>query len=314
LKTRNQLSIYLLLLGIAPTAALADSPGAFASFTVIDIGRPANLPPYSAAGLVFNPANSNGLLLGGIADYPSGHVYNVGLTRDPVTQTITGFDGTFSSAASTPYIDGGLSYGPDQYLFFTQYPNNTIGEIKPGDTSPDYTEALPGVTSSTGGLAFIPAGFAGAGNAAISSYSGDSVCSATVNANSDGSFSFGTCTDSVTFGSSPEGLLYVAAGTPGFSTDALVVAFYSQSVIVAYQLDSNGMPVLSTGQTIATVQNPIGLALDPVTNDIVTDSINGSINIIAAPEPGSFTLALVLLLAGSRVQNYYKTTRRNSNV
>ena len=56
---------------------------------------------------------------------------------------ITGFDGvaTFVATAGTGSvgIDGGLTYGPDDVLFFTTFADNKIGQLKPGSTTPDHT-------------------------------------------------------------------------------------------------------------------------------------------------------------------------------
>jgi hypothetical protein len=299
------------MLAIASAALTASArasslgPSFISLYTIANLGVPSDLPPYGAGGIAFSQSNPSVLLMGGISDYVSGSVYSVGLTRDPVTNEVTGYSGAFSSYASATYIDGGLTYGPDGYLFFTQYPNNTISEMKPGSTSPDFTESLPGVTSSVGGLNFIPAGFSGAGNAAITSYNGDSICSSAVTLNGDGSYSFGACTDTVALPSVPEGIQYIAAGTPGFSANSILVSFYSQGLIEAYQVDANGMPILATGKVFASgVGNPIGITVDPLTGAILSDSISGSItvvmpDVVVAPEPGSFWLAITAAIAAA---------------
>ena len=283
-------------------AARAETIGAAFSgiYNLTTIAPPAGLvSSYYTGGLVFESGDPNVLLFGMYADSAAGRILAVDVTRDSVTQGVTGFTGSASTDSSSPYIDAGLTYGPGGYLFFTAT-TNTIGEIKPGSTSPDYTVSLPGVTASTGGLDFIPAGFGSAGNAAITSYNGESICSATVALQGDGSYAFGTCTDTVSLSSTVEGIQYVSAGTPGFSANSVLINFYSpygSGSVVAYQVDSNGMPILSTARSFITgLQEAEGITLDPVTGDILADPVDGAnaqwIVASAAPEPDSFGLTL----------------------
>ena len=84
--------------------------------------------------------DNNTLLIGGAANASTGVIDAVALTRD-VNGNISGF-GAVTQFSTAPYIDGGLAFGPGGDQFYTAYPTNSLGEIKPGSTSPDDV-ALP---------------------------------------------------------------------------------------------------------------------------------------------------------------------------
>ena len=292
----------------AALPAQADSIGAPFSqyYTLTTVARPAGLMGGFGVGeILFDPADPNQLWMGEFASFNSGEVVDSAVMRDPATNNITGFMGSLSVVDSTPFIDGGLTYGPGNYLYFTQYPNNTIGEIAPGHTSATYTVAT-GTGASPGGLAFIPAGFGGAGNATISNYTGDFICSAAVSQAGDGSYTFGTCGNTVNLGYTPEGLLYVPAGTPGFNANSILIDDFSNSdsagQVVAYQTDANGMPILATGSTLVSgIAGAEGIAIDPVTGEILVSTYNSNtwdvLTPSGAPEPRSMALAAAGILA-----------------
>src|SRR5262249_36590795 len=138
--------------------------------------------PGHAGGLTFVPGDPSTLLIGGNADSPVAGVYSFKVTRD-ASKHVTGFTGTptlYSSAVGigTAGIDGGLGFGPGGVLFYTSYPDNSLGEIKPASTlptTPDRQIALTplGISGgSVGTLAFVPAGFPGAGHLKIAQFGG----------------------------------------------------------------------------------------------------------------------------------------------
>src|SRR5690348_11110622 len=103
-------------------------------YSFVDLGAVPSLPP-NAGGLTFAPGDSSRLLIGGAANGPAAQVFSIGVTRD-ATSHLNGFVGTatlFANAggiAGGGGIDGGLSFGPGGVLFYTSYPDNSIGEIK----------------------------------------------------------------------------------------------------------------------------------------------------------------------------------------
>jgi hypothetical protein len=118
--------------------------------------------PTRYGGLTFLAGDPNTLLLGGAANSTRANIYSIPLTRDSQGH-ITGFaaPAAFFSRANgnTAGLDGGLTYGPGDVLFYTTYNDNHIGQIKPGSTAPDkLIHATPlGVASSMGSLMFVPA-------------------------------------------------------------------------------------------------------------------------------------------------------------
>lgn len=290
----------------AVVPAQADSIGAPFSqyYTLTSVTRPVGLAGgFGVGDILLDPADLNHLWIGEFASFNSGEVVDSAVARDPVTNNIIGFTGSLSVVDSTPFIDGGLTYGPGNDLYFTQYPNNTIGEIKPGNNSASYT-APTGIGASPGGLAFVPTGFGGAGNATISSYTGDFVCSAAVAQQGDGSYAFGACGNTVNLGYTPEGILYVPAGTPGFSSNSILIDDFANGpgAVIAYQTDAHGMPILATASTlIAGITGAEGIAIDPVSGDILASPYNSGtwdvLTPITTPEPVSAALAAGGLLA-----------------
>jgi hypothetical protein len=87
-----------------------------------------------------------------------GEIYKVPVLRASNNQII-GF-GSATPYSTAPYIDGGLAFGPDGTLFFTEWPVNKIGEIlEPCSPlcSPAGTIDLAGlVASSVGTIGVVP--------------------------------------------------------------------------------------------------------------------------------------------------------------
>ncbi|HLI86839.1 MAG TPA: hypothetical protein VKV17_23230 [Bryobacteraceae bacterium] len=130
------------------------APPYASDYTLTNLGTPAGVPG-PLGGITF--LNDNTLLLGGNANRSSGAIYEIGVTRDS-SGTIDGFSGSATLYATAPFIDGGLAFGPGGDLFATGYPNNTLLEYKPGDSSPDKTVDLSsaGITSSVGSSSSRP--------------------------------------------------------------------------------------------------------------------------------------------------------------
>ena len=138
------------------------------SYSATNLGTVAGVPG-SYGGLTFKLGDPNTILIGGAANGINGAIYSVPVTRDAVTNQVTGF-GTPTLFSTAPNIDGGLDYAPNGVLFYTGYPINSIGQIKPGSTIPDKVTSASPVASSVGTLRFVPAGFPGAGRLKLLSY------------------------------------------------------------------------------------------------------------------------------------------------
>src|SRR4051794_10126619 len=89
-------------------------------------------------GLTFKAGDPNTLLIGGSANVTAAKIYSVPVTRDPTTHQVTSFGApTVFADANSPAggIDGGLTYGPGNVLFYTSYNDNYIGQLKTGSTT-----------------------------------------------------------------------------------------------------------------------------------------------------------------------------------
>ncbi|HEY4088720.1 MAG TPA: PEP-CTERM sorting domain-containing protein [Bryobacteraceae bacterium] len=271
-------------------------------YSLIDLGAAPSVPT-NYGGITFLAGDNNTLIVAGTANNGGGALYTLGVTRD-ANGHITGFSGPATLFATAPNNDGGLAYAPNGTLLFTEYNNNAIGEIKPGSTSPDATVSLggSGVPSSVGTLNFVPAGYNGAGNLVVGSYNGGQFCTVSMTNNGDGTYGFGACTNSVTIGGGPEGLIYVPQGSSDFASQSVLVSEYSANKVVAFQIDANGLPIPATGQDFITGLNGAeGAVVDPVTGDFLFSTFGSSNHIYEitgfatpTPEPGT----MLLLAAG----------------
>ncbi len=255
------------------------APAFSTDYSVFDLGSIAGVPgPFG--GLTFKAGDPNVLLLGGSANDGLGAIYEVGLVRD-IDQHITGFSGTPSLFSTAPFIDGGLQHGPGGVLFFTGYPNNTLGQIKPGSSIPDRIDTLTGVGASVGALAFVPAGFAGAGDFKLVSYNTGQFYSATLTPDGSGTYSVGSVVEELTLSGGPEGLIYIDGTNPVFGVDHMLVSEYGAGSVGAYEIDSNGNPILSSRQDFLTGLTGVeGALVDPLTGDFLFSTFGGGNRII----------------------------------
>src|SRR5664279_339996 len=157
MRSRNPLYVSVALMALV--VCLLFSQASFAgniapyyagNYTYTSLGSATGVPTLYG-GLTLLAGNNNELLVGGGANGANGAIYEIGVTRGTAGH-ITGFTGSATLFSTAPYIDGGLTYGPGGVLFYTGYPNNTIGQIKPGSTSPDRIDIVTGigVASSVG--------------------------------------------------------------------------------------------------------------------------------------------------------------------
>jgi hypothetical protein len=274
---------------IAHAGAVLQSPYS-ADYTLTQFSSISGVPA-NFGGVTF--LNSNTILLGGAANGASGAIYSVPVLRDASNQ-ITGF-GSATLYASAPYIDGGLAFGTDGNLYFTEYPENELGEITEPCTppcSPNEQTVLTGIASSVGTIGFVPGGFQGAGNAIIGSYSGGEWYNVTL---SGGVPASPTLLENT--GGGPEGIVWILAGSPDFPANTALVSQYGTGTVVAYQVDSNGAPTGSGQSFITGLTGAEGATIDPLTGDFLFSTFGGgsSLDVVAgfnapSPEPASFSL------------------------
>jgi hypothetical protein len=260
-------------------------------YSFVDLGSAPGVPT-NAGGLVFLLSDPDTLLIGGAANSQVGKIYSIGVTRG-IGGHITAFNGTAAVYASAPGIgsggiDGGLAFAPNGVLFYTSYPDNSIGQIKPGSSAPDSQIALSSLTptpvaSSVGALAFVPPGFAGAGRFKLVQYSGSgNWYDVTLTPNGGGTYDVTGVTFVRPIGLGPEGVIYVKAGSPQFSADSALISEYGGGSVGAYELDANGDPLPATRRAfITSLTGAEGAAIDPQTGDFFFSTFGGGNRVIA---------------------------------
>lgn len=255
-----------------------------------DLGTPEGIAP-NLGGLTFLDANT--LLIGGAANGSAGVIRQIDVVRDG-SNRIVGFAGPSTPYATAPFIDGGLSFGPGGVLFATGYPNNTLLQYKPGSTTPDkiinLSSLVPNVGPSVGALAFVPAGFGGAGQMKIVSYNSNQWYTATLTPDGTGTFDVSVTLETTIFGGG-EGMVYIDGANAGFSSDSVLVSEWSAGRVGAYEIDANGDPIAASRiDFLSGLSGAEGAVIDPLTGDFLFSTFGGDNRVLViggflAPEP-----------------------------
>jgi hypothetical protein len=245
-------------------------------YTIAQIGAATGLPtPY--AGLVFKNGDPDTILVGGNGNQLSGALYEVPVTRN-LSDLITGV-GSATLAINVPQIDGGVAYHPSGVLFCTAYSANQIHQFKPGSTSPDKTVSLTalGVASSVGSLGFIPPGYPGAGKLMVVSWPSGNCYFLNMTADGSGTYNLSLASTGPSLPGGPEGYVYVPIGSTQFTNPSILVTEYTGGRVVAYELDTNGFPTISSARPMVTgLTNAEGASIDPTTGNYVFTTFGGT--------------------------------------
>jgi hypothetical protein len=288
---------YLTAAAVALSSELATAqtvaPAFSSRYSLVNLGAVPGVPT-NYGGLTVMEGNTNTLLIGGNANFSTGGIYAIGVVRG-VGGHITGFSGTATLFATAPNIDGGLAYGPGGVLFYTSYPTNTIGEIKPGSVVADKTASLSavGVSSSAGALGFVP----GTGALKVSSWSTGGFYNVPLSADGTGTYNLAPATLTASSLSGPEGFIYPSPSSPLFAAPSMLLSEYNNNRVSAFQVDSNGNPLAGSRQDfITSLSLAEGATFDPVTGDALFSTFGSSVvevrGFSAVPEPSSVGLAL----------------------
>lgn len=274
------LAVPLLATGLAAQAIQLPY---FNSYNFVTLGAPTGVPN-NLGGLAFRVLDPNTLYIMGAANGSAGQLFKIPVTRDPQLH-ITGFVGTATLVSTAAYNDGGFQFGPGDIAFYTRYPTNELGMIKPGSTVPDKVVALTGlgVNSSVGALAFVPAGYPGTGKLKIASYSANSFHTGTLVPDTSGTYDVTGVTTGTTISGGVEGFFYVPPGSPLFvDFKSMIVCEYGTGTVAVYDLDANADPIASTRRPFMTgLTGAEGAAIDPLTGDFLFSSYGGSAGVIA---------------------------------
>jgi hypothetical protein len=231
-------------------------------------------------------------LIGGSANTTSGKLYAIQVVRDAENH-ITGFTGTATVFADAAFNDGGVAYGPGNVLFLARWPQNELGQTKPGSMLTDKIINLTSfnVASSIAGLNFVPTGFPGAGQLKIVSWSGGEWYTMELAPDGAGTFDVTSMTFETQISGGPEGFIYVPPGSPQFSDfNSILVSEFSAGVVSTYQLDENGDPIPFTRKPFMTgLSGAEGAVTDPLTGDFLFSTFGGGDHVIVvrgfAPPP-----------------------------
>ncbi|MBL8723553.1 MAG: hypothetical protein JNK49_05870 [Planctomycetes bacterium] len=252
------------------------------TYGYVDLGSAPGVPT-NYGGVTFKRNDPSKLLIGGAANGSAGAIYEIGVQRDS-SGRLTGFTGTATQLATAPNIDGGLCYAPNGVLLFTSFSNNMLGQIRPGSVVPDRYESLTpfGVTPSTGTLNFVPAGFPGAGQLKIASYSAGTFYGFTYSTRADGTLDLTAANGPVTIGGGPEGILYVPPGSSQIPDyQYVLINEYSSGQVVLYQVDSVGNPIPATRTPFLTgLAGAEGACTDPISGALVFSTYGGGNRIV----------------------------------
>ena len=262
-----------------------------ASYSATSLGSVPGVPS-RYGGMTFKFDDPNTILIGGTANEEDGALYSIGVVRGTGNH-ITGFSGTATRFADAAYDDGGVAYGPENVLFLARWPNNEVGETKPGSTITDKIIDLSSLvlTDSPGGLNFVPAGFPGAGHLKLVTWSSGDWYDVTYSADGSGTYDITAATLVETLEGGPEAFTYVPPGSPVFAPNSMLQAEYDSGVISTYQMDGNGDPILSTrAELITELDGAEGAIIDPLTGDFLFSTFGGGEQIVlvegfASPSP-----------------------------
>jgi hypothetical protein len=266
-------------------------------YTLTDLGVVSGLPtPYG--GLDFLASNTNVLVIGGSANNASGAMYTVGVARDSQNH-VTGFTGPATFFSAGQFNDGGVVFGPGNVLFYTRYPTNEVGEVKPGSTITDKVVDLTslgisgpevqgshksrngpsgGALSSVGALNFVPGGFPGAGALKIVSFDTGNWYTASYSPDGTGTYNITSAVLNTTIQGGPEGFIYVPPGSPIFPSNSMLVSEYDNDVVSTYTFDGGANPVPATRAIfINGLTGAEGAVIDPLTGDFLFSTF-GAVN------------------------------------
>jgi hypothetical protein len=287
------LGIALAASAVAPASAQELQAPFTGSYSLTDIGTPPGVPA-RLGGLTLKAGTTDRLLIGGLANETGGALYEIGVTRDAAGH-ISGFSGPAVRYADAANNDGGVVYGPGGVLFLARWPNNELGQTRPGSTVTDKVVNLAalGVVSSPGAILFTPQGQPGAGSFKLSGYSDGQWYDADVTPDAAGTYDVVNlrAMPGIVLEGGPEGIAYVPPGSPQFGAPAVLVSEYGAGNVATYRVDANGDPMLSTRRVIVTgLSGAEGALVDPVTGDFIFSTFGGEGRIIVvrgfrAPPP-----------------------------
>ncbi len=257
--------------GSCAAIGVAIDPAFLPDYTCFDLGPVPGLPAQKYGGLTLTrePCSTR-LYIGGAANTAAGKLYSIDVRRDS-NGHVTGFSGTATVVSEAPFNDGGITFGPTGVLFFARWPTNELQQTRPGSMAADKVIALSpfGFGFASASLAFVPAGFPGAGQFKMVSWPLGQWYTATLAPDGQGTFDLKklTTVDRRSPGG-PEGFVYVAPGSPKFDAPSVLVSEWDAKRVSSYTIDERAEPLLATRRDFVVGLNGAeGAYRDPATGD-----------------------------------------------
>lgn len=241
-------------------------------YKAYDLGPIPGAPPQHLGGCTIDSKNPNRLLFAGDSENTAGAIYAIDLDRGPCGH-IVGFKGTAVKIADTPYVDANLVYGPNDVLFYTQWPVNKLSQILPGQAMPAVTidGATIGINTgdSVSGFGFAPPWVSAAGQPRTVTWAGGHWFH--LNMTTNGSvFDLSGAAEQTVLPGGPGGFAYIPQGSPGFPNPSLIMAEWSDNKVSTYQINDMGDPmVASRKEFFTTFPRPWGAYFESQTGDFL---------------------------------------------
>jgi hypothetical protein len=210
------------------------------------------------------------LLIAGDTETPQGALYSIKLKRDACGH-ILGWNGSATKVASTPYVDANLLYTKNNLLFYSEWPNYTLGQILPNSSMPDRETNLQSLGmggGGTGGIGFVPGYLPPAGKMRGVTWPDGWWYHIDLAANGN-LFNVTLLTKTaVTLPGGPGGFAYVPPGSPVFANHSVIMAEWSVDKVATYAIDNDGDPLPNTRVEFFTAfPKPWGAYFDRVSGD-----------------------------------------------
>jgi hypothetical protein len=235
------------------------------------LGLVPGIPPSRLGGCVVDINDPNALLVATDSEDSAGAIYSIPVTREPCGH-ITGFAGNAKLVATTPYVDANLLYGPNQILFYSQWPVNQLSELLPNQSTPAYTRDLSTISvggGGPGGIGFVPPNLADPGGLRAVTWPSGYFYHLTYAKNGQ-TFDVTSATQTVTLPNGPGGFGYVPQGSPQFAKQSLITPEWPGGQVAVYEVDGVGDPIVSTRrQFFDEFPVPWGAYFEPTTGDFI---------------------------------------------
>jgi hypothetical protein len=271
--------------------------------SILDLGLADGVVlPYG--GLCFKPGDPDTLLLAQQADSSACDIVSLSTLRDGLGHVVGfGAPAFFANAFGLAGggLDGGLVVGPQDVLFYATFPDNTLGQIKPGSSEPDRLIDLSelGVEGTTGGVVVVPPQFEASGNLRLVGFAPGRWHRAHATPDGAGTFDVSVQSSTIELGGGPTSMLYVPATEQAF-IDAygyssphgyLLISKWSAGRIDSYFADEHGDPIISSELPfLENIDGAIGMTFDPISGDLVISTFQLSDRLVrvsgfAPPRP-----------------------------